>query len=577
VQRILRTSASGSRMTKKNSSRNSEPWYGTEHVGVTDVSNMLTNIGILGALMLSIVAGLCFAVDPDIMVKSDFKMFLTYDPPFRAHVLQVLRTEHPEFPLQYNVSELDYRQKPRQYSEAGFVDIEWILEKTPALSLTSSSIVTTLGWNNIGRYLDNMHIHTKTHTNTQAPVLCLSLCHTHTYTQAHIHTHTHTHTHTHAHAHVYNTHTHTRARKHTHTHLHALTQPPKRTLTCTHAHTHPTSQTYTHTHNHAHTHTYTHQTRTNMQIYAYTHHTNAHTHTHIYTHAHTHAHTRTLTNTHTRTNTRTYTRTKCMYVNFHTLLYSFWTLFEKSPTTRNLSMCANMLSDELPIQRLTTINHLFMRVGMEEYVFPQNVVEFDCRTTLGTLCGLTAFSLVSFGLLSTCICGCFLMYFAVLLLDSRHTNIRGDLDGQDDFMDTTDNENLGEHQWMAVATPMLSILFFLLVGGMVSGFFAIGQVGAINFMETYFNAWWLGIFFTVSIPILVVYFVFLFWTVFMSAVSPIRNGGSNRLSDIILVPWDDKRRRLVFRKGGTENFSMPLHDEVFRLDTAVRTSTTGQS
>ena len=72
-----------------------------------------------------------------------------------------------------------------------------------------------------------------------------------------------------------------------------------------------------------------------------------------------------------------------MYVNFHTLLYSFWTLFEKSPTTRNLSMCANMLSDELPIQRLTTINHLFMRVGMEEYVFPQNVVEFDCRTTLG--------------------------------------------------------------------------------------------------------------------------------------------------------------------------------------------------
>jgi len=57
---------------------------------------------------------------------------------------------------------------------------------------------------------------------------------------------------------------------------------------------------------------------------------------------------------------------------------------------------------------------------------------------------------------------------------------------------------------------------------------ATGQVGAINFMETYFNAWWLGIFFTVSIPILVVYFVFLFWTVFMSAVSPIRNGGSNR-------------------------------------------------
>jgi len=120
-----------------------------------------------------------------------------------------------------------------------------------------------------------------------------------------------------------------------------------------------------------------------MQIYAYTHHANAHTHTHIYTHAHTHAHTRTLTNTHTRTKTRTYLCTKCMCVNFHTLLYSFWTLFEKSPTTRNLSMCANMLSDALPIQRLTTINHLFMRVGMEEYVFPQNVMEFDCRTTLG--------------------------------------------------------------------------------------------------------------------------------------------------------------------------------------------------
>jgi len=32
-----------------------------------------------------------------------------------------------------------------------YIHVQWILEKTPALSLTSSSIVTTLGWNNIGR------------------------------------------------------------------------------------------------------------------------------------------------------------------------------------------------------------------------------------------------------------------------------------------------------------------------------------------------------------------------------------------------------------------------------------------
>jgi len=32
-----------------------------------------------------------------------------------------------------------------------YIHVQWILEKTPALSLEASAIITTLGWNNIGR------------------------------------------------------------------------------------------------------------------------------------------------------------------------------------------------------------------------------------------------------------------------------------------------------------------------------------------------------------------------------------------------------------------------------------------
>ena len=36
--------------------------------------------------------------------RSDFKFLLTYKPDFRAHVLKLLKEEHPDFPLQYNIS-----------------------------------------------------------------------------------------------------------------------------------------------------------------------------------------------------------------------------------------------------------------------------------------------------------------------------------------------------------------------------------------------------------------------------------------------------------------------------------------
>jgi hypothetical protein len=36
--------------------------------------------------------------------RSDFKNFLTYNSAFRSQVLKVLKEEHPDFKLQYNIS-----------------------------------------------------------------------------------------------------------------------------------------------------------------------------------------------------------------------------------------------------------------------------------------------------------------------------------------------------------------------------------------------------------------------------------------------------------------------------------------
>jgi hypothetical protein len=41
---------------------------------------------------------------------------------------------------------------------------------------------------------------------------------------------------------------------------------------------------------------------------------------------------------------------------------------------------------------------------MENYFWPENLI-FTCDITLGSFCGLTTFSVMSFGFLATCVCG----------------------------------------------------------------------------------------------------------------------------------------------------------------------------
>ena len=79
---------------------------------------------------------------------------------------------------------------------------------------------------------------------------------------------------------------------------------------------------------------------------------------------------------------------------------------------------------------------------------------------------------------------------------------------------------------------------------MISAFLSIGYVASIKMFETYVLAWWMAMFFLIGLPVVFLVWGFLFWTVFVSSISPIRNGASNRLSDIILVPCSDDRRRL---------------------------------
>jgi hypothetical protein len=84
---------------------------------------------------------------------------------------------------------------------------------------------------------------------------------------------------------------------------------------------------------------------------------------------------------------------------------SFWVFLEYKPNIRNLTAAANVIADEISTQRLVTFNHLIRRHGMEEYYWPQNTFQFDCAVTLGSFCGLTAFAIIAFGMLATCICG----------------------------------------------------------------------------------------------------------------------------------------------------------------------------
>jgi len=267
---------------------------------------MLANIGILGALILTVLAGSAMVIESEALLKSDFKNFLTYNSAFRSQVLKVLKEEHPDFKLQYNISLLDYRQPPRKFSESGMFDLEHVLCCTEDPPVSSWASLTGVRWHNFG---------------------------------------------------------------------------------------------------------------------------------------------------------------------------NFWLFFEYPPNFRNLTAAANIIADNIAIQRLVTIQHLLRRHGLENYFWPENLI-FTCDITLGSFCGLTTFSVMSFGLLATCVCGCFMMYFSVLLLDTKELEQK-----EGNPWDVEQEENTGLIQWMNLATPLLSLLFFLLTAGLVAGFIAMGHVAAIRWMS----------------------------------------------------------------------------------------------
>ena len=371
-------------------------WYGTEHFGLVDVQNMLTNIGILGALMMTVVAGCNLTVTAEELVQSDFRSAVMHDKGFQIELLRVLREEHPDFPLQYNISGL-YNRKAEPWvvpRSSGIIDLEYILCCSPEENLAGYVFfwdIATFG--------------------------------------------------------------------------------------------------------------------------------------------------------------------------------SFWSFLEKNPTIRNLSTAATVITAELAaqqiaiVQRLNTFRHLTRRDGMETYAWPDNL-KFDCHaSTMGALCAFSAMTTFSFAFLATCICGCFLLYFAVLLLDDKQEETDTKTK---DFMDTNDLESNAVDEWIMVVTPIISLLFFLLVAGMCSGFMAVGHVAVIRFVETYADTLWVASMFLLAIPIMLVLFGFLFWTVFLASVNPMRCGGSNRLSDIVLVQHNDHRRKLVFDRleNGTEFQQFPLQTDV---------------
>jgi hypothetical protein len=57
-----------------------------------------------------------------------------------------------------------------------------------------------------------------------------------------------------------------------------------------------------------------------------------------------------------------------------------------------------------------------------------------------------------------------MMYFSVLLLDTKELEQK-----EGNLWDVEQEENTGLIQWMYLATPLLSLLFFLLTAGLVAG------------------------------------------------------------------------------------------------------------
>jgi hypothetical protein len=142
---------------------------------------------------------------------------------------------------------------------------------------------------------------------------------------------------------------------------------------------------------------------------------------------------------------------------------SFWSAMELNPALRNLTAAANVIlgdpnASEIA-QRMVTLKHLVLRQGLEDCSWPE-ILSFDPYINLGTLTGITAFTVASFVFLASTICGCFLMYFAVLLLDDQKEEVP---DNIMNFVDQSDFQNRSFDDWIVVATLVQSLLFFLLV------------------------------------------------------------------------------------------------------------------
>jgi hypothetical protein len=162
-------------------------------------------------------------------------------------------------------------------------------------------------------------------------------------------------------------------------------------------------------------------------------------------------------------------RSQSLFSSWETFKFgSFWTALEWGPELRNLTAAANVIlgdpnASEIA-QRMVTLKHLVLRQGLEDCSWPE-ILSFDPHVNLGTLTGMTAFTIASFVFLASTICGCFLMYFAVLLLDDQKEEVP---DSIMDFVDSSDFHNRSFDDWIMVATLVQSLLFFLLV---VSDFF----------------------------------------------------------------------------------------------------------
>jgi hypothetical protein len=163
-------------------------------------------------------------------------------------------------------------------------------------------------------------------------------------------------------------------------------------------------------------------------------------------------------------NTRYPTTGSVFDVWFNIKFGSFWIAMEMPAEYRNLTAAANVIlghPDAKDIaRRMVTLKHLVIRNGLEDCSWPENL-KFDAVLNLGgSLQGLTAFTMASFVFLAATICGCFLMYFAVLLLDDKKEDLPDNLLV---FVDQDDFHNSGFEDWILVATVVQSLLFFLLV------------------------------------------------------------------------------------------------------------------